>query len=212
MPKCHYSRRYHRRRHPVPGLQAVLSDALVPKPKPKTLCGGPLPLWPLYAYYVAYYVGANPTPFFWSATQTRANYGGLCEMPACGEAVGVGRVWCLRHAGALAWRRGPVCACTCTRVCWSCVLPGCWCRRICTYIHTSWVPTHDQQPASLSLNVDVAKDVVAEDRSIDIYVYMSVSVDMHIYISRISHVVDVVKGAVAQYIYIYINYKCIYTS
>jgi len=34
-------------------------------------------------------------------------------------------VWCLRHAGALAWRRGPVCACT--RVC--------WCRRIFTYIH-----------------------------------------------------------------------------
>jgi len=36
-------------------------------------------------------------------------------------------MWCLWHAGALAWRRGPVCACT--RVC--------WCRRIFTdtYIH-----------------------------------------------------------------------------
>jgi len=33
--------------------------------------------------------------------------------------------WCLRHAGALAWRRGPVCAYT--RVC--------WCRRIFTYIY-----------------------------------------------------------------------------
>ena len=41
-------------------------------------------------------------------TQTRA-YGGLCGMPACGQAVGL---WCLRDAGALAWRRGPVCACT----------------------------------------------------------------------------------------------------
>jgi len=35
-------------------------------------------------------------------------------------------MWCLWHAGALVWRRGPVCACT--RVC--------WCRRIFTYIHT----------------------------------------------------------------------------
>jgi len=34
---------------------------------------------------------------------------------------------CLRHAGAPAWRRGPVCACT----------HVCWCRRIFTYIHTS---------------------------------------------------------------------------
>jgi len=34
-------------------------------------------------------------------------------------------MWCLWHAGALAWRRGPVCACT--RVC--------WCRRISTSIH-----------------------------------------------------------------------------
>ena len=40
-------------------------------------------------------------------------------------------MWCLRHAGALAlaWRRGPVCACA--RVC--------WCRRIFTYImHTHY--------------------------------------------------------------------------
>jgi len=35
-------------------------------------------------------------------------------------------MWCLRHTGALAWRRGPVCACT--RVC--------WCRRFFTNIHT----------------------------------------------------------------------------
>jgi len=36
-------------------------------------------------------------------------------------------MWCLRHARALAWRRGPVWVCT--RVY--------WCRRICTYIiHT----------------------------------------------------------------------------
>ena len=27
---------------------------------------------------------------FWSATQTRATYGGLCGMPACGQAVGSG--------------------------------------------------------------------------------------------------------------------------
>ena len=39
-------------------------------------------------------------------------------------------MWCLRHAGALAWRRGPVCACT--RVC--------WCRRISTYIHRCCFP------------------------------------------------------------------------
>jgi len=66
-----------------------------------------------------------PPPPFWSATQTRATYGDLCGMPDCGQTVGL---WCLRHAGALAlaWRRGPVCACT--RVC--------WCRRIFTYIHT----------------------------------------------------------------------------
>jgi len=44
-------------------------------------------------------------------------------LPPRGQAVGL---WCLRHVGALAWRRGPVCACT--RVC--------WCRRIFTYIHT----------------------------------------------------------------------------
>ena len=44
------------------------------------------------------------------------------ELPACGQADTPWDVWCLRHAGALAWRRGPVCACT--RVC--------WCRRIFT--------------------------------------------------------------------------------
>jgi len=43
-----------------------------------------------------------------------------CLRTSCG-------MWCLRHAGALAWRRGPVCAC----------MRVCWCRRICTYIHTS---------------------------------------------------------------------------
>jgi len=37
-----------------------------------------------------------------------------------------------RYAGALAWRRGPVCACT--RVC--------WCRRIFTYIHAHTYNTH----------------------------------------------------------------------
>ena len=34
-------------------------------------------------------------------------------------------MWCLRHAGALAWRRGAVCACT----------HMCCCCRIFTYIH-----------------------------------------------------------------------------
>jgi len=37
-------------------------------------------------------------------------------------------LWCLRHARALAWHRGAVCACM--RVCL------CWCRRIFTCIHT----------------------------------------------------------------------------
>ena len=36
--------------------------------------------------------------------------------------------WCLRHAGALAWRREPV-LCACTRVCW------CVSRRIFTYVY-----------------------------------------------------------------------------
>ena len=35
----------------------------------------------------------------WSITQTRATYGGLCGMPACGQAVGCGvcdtpELWC----------------------------------------------------------------------------------------------------------------------
>jgi len=42
---------------------------------------------------------------------------GLPADKSCG---GCG-VWCVRHAGALAWRRGPA-VCACTRVC--------WCRRI----------------------------------------------------------------------------------
>jgi len=31
-----------------------------------------------------------PPPSLWSITQTRATYGGLCGMPACGQAVGCG--------------------------------------------------------------------------------------------------------------------------
>jgi len=62
----------------------------------------------------------SPRYTYTTATQARATYGGgLCGMPACGQAVRCG-------AGALAWHRGPVCACT--RVC--------WCHRIYTYIHT----------------------------------------------------------------------------
>jgi len=57
-------------------------------------------------------------------TQTRAIDGGLSAsgsgVPVCGQAVG-----CLQHAEALAWRRGPVRACT--RVC--------WCRRMITYTY-----------------------------------------------------------------------------
>jgi len=58
----------------------------------------------------------------WSATQTRATYGGLCGMPACEQAVGCGvcdtpELWC-----------GAAGLCACTRVCWY--------RRIFTYIHT----------------------------------------------------------------------------
>jgi len=40
--------------------------------------------------------------------------GRLCGVPAHGPRTGTHRhreLWCLRHAGALAWRRGPVCAC-----------------------------------------------------------------------------------------------------
>jgi len=33
----------------------------------------------------------------WSATQSRATYGSLCGMPACGQGRGM---WCLRRAGA----------------------------------------------------------------------------------------------------------------
>ena len=41
----------------------------------------------------------------WSPTQTMASYGGL-RLSAC---LRTSRgVWCLRHAVALAWRRGPV--------------------------------------------------------------------------------------------------------
>ena len=58
-------------------------------------------------------------------TQARATYSGLCGMPACGQAVGL---WCLRHAGALAWRRGTVCACTYV----------CGCHRILTFTFTHW--------------------------------------------------------------------------
>ena len=36
------------------------------------------------------------------------------------------RMSCLRHAGAMAWRRGPMRACTRVR----------WCRQIFTYTHT----------------------------------------------------------------------------
>jgi len=43
-------------------------------------------------------------------------------------------MWCLRHAGALAWRRGPVCACT--RVC--------WCRQIFACIHTLVTAGHHE--------------------------------------------------------------------
>ena len=32
----------------------------------------------------------SPPPPFWSATQTRAIYGGMCGIPACGQAVGLG--------------------------------------------------------------------------------------------------------------------------
>jgi len=39
-----------------------------------------------YRYIPA--VPPPPPPPFWSATQTRASYGGLCEMPVCGQAVG----------------------------------------------------------------------------------------------------------------------------
>ena len=42
-------------------------------------------------------------------------------------------MWCLRHAGALAWRRGPVC---CVRVC----------RRIFTYIHIP-LRNHARRPS-----------------------------------------------------------------
>jgi len=53
----------------------------------------------------------------------------VCGVPACGHAVRCDEMWRLRHAGAMAWHRGPVRACT--RVC--------WCRRRVTYIH---VHTH----------------------------------------------------------------------
>ena len=41
-----------------------------------------------------------PPPFaLWSITQTKATYGGLCGMPACGQAMGCGvcdtpELWC----------------------------------------------------------------------------------------------------------------------
>ena len=40
-----------------------------------------------------------PPHCLWSITQTRATYGGLCGMPACGQAVGCGvcdtpELWC----------------------------------------------------------------------------------------------------------------------
>jgi len=70
----------------------------------------------LYAHTPHTYTREHPTfrpsppP---ATTQTRgpirATYGGLCGItPACGQASR--GMWCLRHAGALAWRRGPVCA------------------------------------------------------------------------------------------------------
>jgi len=61
------------------------------------------------------------------ATQTRATYGSLCGMPACGQAVGCG----VSDTPEL-WRgaAGLCCVRVYARVCW------CWCRRICTYIHT----------------------------------------------------------------------------
>jgi len=76
-------------------------------------------------------------PPLWSATQTRATYDlwwsvwNACLRTSRG-------MWCLRHAGALAWRRGPVCACT--RVC--------WCRRIFTYTHT--YPPPKERPEAYS--------------------------------------------------------------
>jgi len=33
---------------------------------------------------------SSSNPSFWSATQTKATHGGLCGMPACGQAVGCG--------------------------------------------------------------------------------------------------------------------------
>jgi len=54
-------------------------------------------------------------------------YGGLCGMPACGQAVGCGVC-----DTPEAWRRGPVCARV--RAC----AAGCWCRAesVYVYIHT----------------------------------------------------------------------------
>jgi len=60
-------------------------------------------------------------------------------MLACGQAASRG-MWCLmRHAGALAWRRGPVCACT--RVC--------SCRRIFTYTTYAYIYIHILNQSSI---------------------------------------------------------------
>jgi len=84
-------------------------------------------------------------------------------------------MWCLQHAGALAWRRGPVCACagaakylhtyihthihihhagsslglTLNPGCFGPVCACtrvCWYRRIFTYIHTSTRAVHGPHP------------------------------------------------------------------
>jgi len=104
-----YPRRELRRRpsrqsnpNPKPKINLTYKPNLAAGFSPKKILPLPLPLW--------------------STAQTRATYGGLCGMPACGQVVGCGV--CARRSSGV-WRRGPVCACT--RVC--------WCRRIFTHVH-----------------------------------------------------------------------------
>jgi len=68
-----------------------------------------------------------PPPWSATQTQTRASYGGLCGGACLQTSRGM---WRLRHARALAWRRGPVRACV--RAC-----AGAAKYQIFTYIHTA---------------------------------------------------------------------------